>query len=133
MRISIYLNHQQLLNFIDHIQPPTMAIGSHGWQLLADLQSQPKDIYFNKYYPDSFYETGLKDFLQHRNLDEIEICGAQTQYCLDTTIRVGFHLGFKISVPRHGISTMDTSILTADQINQHHLQIWQGRFAKVFD
>ncbi|MFV8763736.1 isochorismatase family protein [Oenococcus oeni] len=66
-------------------------------------------------------------------ISSIELCGAQTEYCVDTTIRVAFHLGFQISVLEDGFSTFDNEILTAKQINQHQLYIWQGTFAKIVE
>ncbi|SYW16861.1 hypothetical protein OENI_60104 [Oenococcus oeni] len=44
-----------------------------------------------------------------------------------------FYLGFQISVLKDGFSTFDNEILTAKQINQYHLYIWQGTFAKIVE
>lgn len=89
------------------------------------------DRYFIKYHPDAFYETGLEAYLKPHNLSSIEICGAQTQLCIDTTIRIAFHLGFSVTILNNGFSTFDSDHLTAEQINAHHLSIWRNVFAKI--
>nr|WP_275527215.1 hypothetical protein [Oenococcus oeni] len=38
-----------------------------------------------------------------------------------------------MSVLKDGFSTFDNEILTAKQINQYHLYIWQGTFAKIVE
>lgn len=49
---------------------------------------------------------------------------------MDTTIRVAYHLGFQIELLMAGISTLDSDLLTATQIKQHHAHIWEHRFAE---
>lgn len=110
---------------------PGMEVASEGWQLFDDLNTLGTDTYFNKTQPDSFYQTGLESFLKMNHLDHIEICGAQVEFCIDTTTRVAFHLGFKIDLLIDGITTMDSATLTAKQIKEHHSQIWKNHFAKL--
>lgn len=110
---------------------PGMEVASDGWQLFDELDTLGTDTYFNKTQPDSFYQTGLEAFLKMNHLINIEICGAQVEFCIDTTTRVAFHLGFKIDLLIDGISTMDSATLTAKQIKDHHAQIWKNHFAKL--
>ncbi|MDN6900074.1 isochorismatase family protein [Oenococcus sicerae] len=130
--IDHYRKMKQTIIFFQHIDED-MPIFSLGWQLLDNLHCQQNDIYFNKYRPDAFFETGLHDFLFHRHIDEIEIAGAQTEYCIDTSIRVACHLGYKVAILKDGFSTFDNKIISAKQINEHHLQVWQGSFASVVE
>ncbi|AZZ61299.1 cysteine hydrolase [Oenococcus sp. UCMA 16435] len=131
-RIDHYRNERKPLVFLQHIDE-NMPIFSREWSLFDDLHNQVTDRYFNKYRPDSFYQTGLESFLKLNKISSIELCGAQTEYCVDTTIRVAFHIGFQISILKDGFSTFDNEILTAKQVNQHHLHIWQGSFAKIVE
>ncbi|MDI4585117.1 isochorismatase family protein [Oenococcus sp. UCMA 14587] len=131
-RIDRYRSEKKPLVFLQHIDE-NMPIFSHEWSLFDDLHNQATDRYFNKYRPDSFYQTGLESFLKLNKITSIELCGAQTEYCVDTTIRVAFHLGFRISILKKGFSTFDSDVLTARQINRHHLHIWQGSFAKIVE
>lgn len=131
-RIKQYRSDQKPVVFVQMVSD-IKPIFSERWELLSDVDSQMTDTYFNKYYPDAFYETGLEIFLRHHHANSIELAGAQTQLCIDTTIRVAFHLGFQVSILKGGFSTFDSDILTAKQINQHHLSIWQGSFAKIVE
>lgn len=128
-RIDRYREAQRPIIFIQHTEPG-MEVASAGWQLFPDLHAAGSDVYYNKTRPDSFYQTGLEVFLKMNQLRTIEICGAQVEYCVDTTIRVAYHLGFQIELLMAGISTLDSDLLTATQIKQHHAHIWEHRFAE---
>jgi Amidases related to nicotinamidase len=128
-RIDQYRQLNKPIVFIQHTEPG-MEVGGDGWQLFDELNNIGTDTYFNKTKPDSFYQTGLESYLKMNDLKEIEICGAQVEFCVDTTIRVAFHLGFKIDILIDGITTMDSELLTAKQIKQHHAHIWENRFGE---
>lgn len=49
-----------------------------------------------KHYPNSFRETGLDALLKDLAVDEIHVAGAMTNMCVDTTIRAGFDLGYRM-------------------------------------
>lgn len=131
--------NKRILNYRDSNHPIIFVqmvsgikpIFTERWKLMPDLNFEASDNYFNKYQPDAFFETGLSDFLKHRHISSIEIAGAQTQLCIDTTIRIAFSYGYSIFILKDGFSTFDSKLLKAKQINQHHLQIWQNSFAKV--
>lgn len=128
-RIDQYHQAKLPVIFIQHTEPG-MEVASKNWQLFDSLHAFGTDTFYNKTKPDSFYQTGLESYLKMNHLDSIEICGAQVEFCVDTTIRVAYHLGFEINLLIDGITTIDSKLLTAKQIKQHHAQIWQHRFAE---
>lgn len=131
-RIDQYRALNRPIIFIQHTEPG-MEVASQNWQLFSDIHAQGTDTYFIKTRPDSFYQTGLESYLKMNQLNQIEICGAQVEFCVDTTTRVAFHLGFKIDLLIDGITTMDTDYLSAAMIKQHHAHIWEHRFAEFVD
>ncbi len=131
-RIDQYREANHPIIFIQHTEPG-MAVASSNWQLFPELHVRDTDTFYNKTRPDAFYQTGLESFLKMNHLNSIEICGAQVEFCVDTTIRVAYHLGFKITLLIEGITTINSDFLTATQIKRHHQQIWKHRFAEFVD
>ncbi|KRN82273.1 hypothetical protein IV87_GL000354 [Pediococcus ethanolidurans] len=95
-----------------------------------DFNSQ-KDEFIVKTKPDAFYHTNLEAYLKTYNSRSIEICGGQTEYCVDTTIRVACHLDYKVEVTRGLTTTFDSDLLDAQTIIKHHESIWDGSFATM--
>ncbi|WP_263850754.1 isochorismatase family protein [Loigolactobacillus backii] len=129
-RIKAYHQTNLPVIYVQHTDAE-LPYGSEAWQLDAKITRSPTDRVFLKYHSDSFFETGLKSYLRHRNLQSIEVCGLQTEYCVDTALRVGHHLGFKMSILAGLSSTFDNELLPAIKIRAHHESIWQGSFAEV--
>ncbi|BAP85809.1 amidase [Paucilactobacillus hokkaidonensis JCM 18461] len=130
-RIMSYRTVGKQVIFVQH-NDKDMPLNSKSWEFADQLDITNADSVVSKTYPDSFLETNLESILRDNEYTNFEICGAQTEYCIDTTIRVGFHLGYQISVQHDLVGTLNNEIMTAEQINKHHEHIWQGRFAKVF-
>jgi hypothetical protein len=56
----------------------------------------------------------------------------QTEYCIDTTCRVAFELGFKVIMPEWTNTTFDNGDIPASQICEYHnRRIFADRFAEV--
>ncbi|MFD0897748.1 cysteine hydrolase family protein [Loigolactobacillus binensis] len=128
-RIALYRQRRKPIIFIQHHEPE-MIMGSVAWQLAPELDYQGEPI-VHKAHPDSFYQTNLQQVLTAQGLTDLELCGCQTEFCIDTTLRVAFHLGYHLSIMQGAFGTCDTPTLTAAQINAHHAHIWAGRFATV--
>lgn len=129
-RIDQYRQAHRPIVFVQHVDED-LPYDSQAWQLATGLHRLPADRVILKYHSDSFFETGLADFLHHRSILAVEVCGLQTEYCIDTVIRVGHDLGFKMAIISGLDSTFDTKDLSADQIIKHHEMIWNGSFAEV--
>jgi nicotinamidase-related amidase len=105
---------------IQHEEPGSpMAHGAEGWKLDPELQVQPSDVYIRKTTPDSFHNTDLLAVLQTRGIKQLVVCGLQSEFCVDSTMRRALALGFPVTLVADGHSTMDNSVLTAAQIVAH--------------
>ena len=106
--------------------------GTPGWEIAADIRPGPGERVVRKRFNSAFRETDLRAYLEDRGVGTLLVVGIQTEYCVDTTIRVAFEHGFEVVVPEMTNSTFDSGGLTAAQI--HHLinrRILAGRFARA--
>jgi nicotinamidase-related amidase len=69
--------------------------GSEGWKLDPRLDTGVDDIHVRKTAPDSFHHTELLDILAARSIDELVICGLQSECCVDATTRRALALGIR--------------------------------------
>lgn len=78
-----------------------------------------------------FYRTDLDATLKAAGIDALVICGLQTEYCVDATVRSAFEREYAVTVAAGAHSTFDSKLLTAATIIAHTESIWNGRYAKV--
>jgi nicotinamidase-related amidase len=93
--------------------------GTDGWQLAGRLHTQPDDLRVHKTTPDSFHRTELHPLLQSQDVRRLVICGLQTEYCVDTTVRRALALGYEVLLVADAHSTLDNGVLSAPQIVAH--------------
>ncbi|HET7526697.1 MAG TPA: cysteine hydrolase family protein [Burkholderiaceae bacterium] len=106
--------------WIQHEDDGPLARGSDGWQLDARLAVRPDDIRLRKTATDSFHKTELHAWLQSHGIDRLIVCGLQSDFCVDSTIRRALALGYPVVLVSDAHSTIDNGILTAAQISAHH-------------
>ncbi|WLD94248.1 cysteine hydrolase family protein [Alkalihalobacillus sp. AL-G] len=107
--------------YVQHEFPEgPMKRGEQGWQLHPQLE-QPlsNEVIINKTLPNSFAGTTLKQTLDQLHATHLYICGAQTDYCVDSTCRGAFDLQFDVTLITDAHTTADNEHLTAEQIIQH--------------
>lgn len=97
-----------------------LSYGTAGWQLAAGLEVQPTDTYLRKKATDSFHQTDLHAVLQAKGIQNLIICGLQSEFCVDTTTRRALALGYPVVLVSDGHSTVGNSTLSAAQISAHH-------------
>ena len=73
---------------------------------------------------DSFLGTTLGAELRHRGIDALVVCGAATEFCVDTTIRRAASESYRVVVAADAHTTKDRPVLTAVQIIAHHNWVW---------
>ncbi|GEP18756.1 cysteine hydrolase family protein [Pediococcus argentinicus] len=118
----IYVQHQD-----EELVPNTTA-----WQFAPELDVPEDATVVAKIHPDSFYHTELQKVLDDLEVTDLEICGAQSDYCVDTTIRVAFDRGYKIRIGYDMHTTEDSKYMTALQMRDYFKDMWNGRFAEVY-
>ena len=78
-------------------------------------------------------ETGLKEYLDQQGIEQLVLCGMQTEYCVDTSVKVGFEYGYKLVIPEGAVTTFDGEDIPAETLNEFYENIWAERFADVLD
>ncbi len=91
-----------------------------GWQLAEALETAPEDIRVRKTTPDSFYQTHLQKLLQREEIERLIICGLQTDYCVNATVRQALKLGYDVVLASDAHSTVDNGNLSAEDIIAEH-------------
>jgi hypothetical protein len=84
-----------------------------------------------KHHPDAFQDTNLQPELESRGIERLVIAGIQTEYCVDTTCRRAYSLGYDVTLVKDAHSTWDTDCLTAPQIIAHHNNVLGGWFVEL--
>jgi nicotinamidase-related amidase len=108
-----------------------LAAGSEGFPFRPELQPLPSEAVIVKRNCSAFQDTGLDAELRAAGVDHLIICGMQTEYCVDTTVRSAFERGFRVTLAADGHTTFDTPALEAEAIVAHHNQTMGGSFAAV--
>ncbi|MFE8103092.1 isochorismatase family protein [Brenneria goodwinii] len=109
--------------FIQHIEGE-MTEGSELWRILPELAQPDGAIYVNKTACDAFWNTELENVLSRLDANNVVICGCATDYCLDTTIKVGASKGYAITVASDAHTTSDRTYATAQQLIGQHNEVW---------
>jgi len=102
-----------------------------GWVIHPSIQPESTDVIIQKNHPDSFQETQLQQKLERLGITDLVLAGIQTEFCVDTTCRRAYSLGYNVTLVQDGHSTWDTEELTAPQIIAHHNQNLGGWFATL--
>ena len=97
-----------------------LAHGAEGWQLAEGLEMSGKDLRVRKTTPDSFYQTDLRKLLPSEDFERLVICGLQTDYCINATVRQAHQLGYDVVLAADAHSTVDNGPMSADDIIAEH-------------
>ncbi|QXI14046.1 cysteine hydrolase family protein [Pseudomonas zeae] len=97
-----------------------LAHGAEGWQLAEGLETSPKDLRVRKTTRDSFYQTDLGKFLPGEDFERLVICGLQTDYCVNATVRRAHELGYDVVLAADAHSTVDNGNMSAEDIIAEH-------------
>ena len=107
-----YIRHLELGSEFDPNEPTSQF---HHQLILVNHQV------ITKYHHSAFYETSLHEILQQQNIDTIDICGYQIEYCVDATIKTGHFLGYNVRIHQNHIHTFNSSTLSKQDIKDHYL------------
>jgi len=107
------------------------AYDTPGWEIHPSIARVERDVVVQKQTPDAFHKTNLHSELESRGIKELVIAGLQTEYCIDTTCRRAFSLGYTVTLVKDAHSTWNSSHFTAQQIIEHHNRVLGGWFATL--
>ena len=119
--------------FIRHSEDEgLLAMGSDNWQVYHELKPQENEKIFNKYYNSIFKDSELKEYLDSKSITDLTFVGMQVEFCIDTSVKVGFEYGYNITIIEDAISTFDNEYLSANTILSFYKEkIWRDRFAQL--
>lgn len=84
--------------------------GTYGAEIHDLVKPEPHEKVVIKYYPNSFYETDLLEYLKANNINQLIIAGMMTHMCVDATSRAAKDLGFPIQIIGDACATRDLEI-----------------------
>ena len=80
------------------------------------------------------HEGGAGDGLESLGAKRIVMCGMQTEFCFDVSVKVAFELGYDVTVPREAVTTFDSGFAPGEVLTAYFEdRIWDGRYARVLD
>jgi nicotinamidase-related amidase len=101
------------------------------WQVCPEIAPMEGESRVDKATRDSFYQTELDDILHRLHIKTLIFCGMQTEYCVDTTCRRAYTLGYDAFLASDGHTTFNSKVLPASQIIAHHNFVLPTRFLQV--
>ena len=105
--------------------------GTSGWEIHPTIVPKEGDLVIEKETPDAFHKTNLHQDLKSKGIEKLVIAGLQTEYCIDTTCRRAYSLGYKAVLAKDAHSTWDSPNLSAEQITAHHNRVLGGWFVTL--
>lgn len=104
---------------------------TYGWEIVKEISPAEGEKIIPKQYNSAFKDTTLEKELIDMDISELIVVGLQTEFCIDTTIRVAFEKGYKVVIPEKTNTTINGTILSAKDIFEHHHTIFNNRFGKI--
>lgn len=121
----IYVRH-------DDGEGSELTRGMDGWQIEHQVAPLENEVIFEKQYNSAFVKTGLKAYLEQKEVKTIILVGMQTEYCMDATCKSAFEHGYKVIVPEMTNTTFDNEYMTGEKLFKfYNDKIWNHRFAEV--
>ncbi|MEK4628787.1 cysteine hydrolase family protein [Solibacillus sp. FSL R7-0682] len=131
-RISLYRGLQKPIIFVQHCDEELVP-EEKTWAIIDNLDVKEQDYFVRKTHANSFYKTNLKNLLEQLSVQKIEFCGAQTEYCMDATIKFSHGLGYENFMAHKATSTLNNSYMSAKETIDFYESIWNHRFLKLID
>jgi nicotinamidase-related amidase len=103
---------------------------SEGWQIHPATGYRPDDVVIEKRNCDAFQDTELQSQLEASSISNIVLAGMCSDYCVDTTCRRAFSLGYDVVLASDAHTTLSKDHMSAEMIVQHHNVILGSDFAK---
>lgn len=107
--------------------------GTERWKIHPRIAPLEGDLIVKKRTPDSFLGTTLREEMGSRNIEGLVLAGMQTEYCVDTTCRRAFSLGYDVTLVADAHGTWDNDDLSAAQIIAHHNEVLGSWFATAMN
>ncbi|GAA5868045.1 hypothetical protein JCM3774_001580 [Rhodotorula dairenensis] len=110
--------------FVQHEADDELVYGTPEWQLADGLDLSPEaaddQIYVRKRGSDAFHRTDLAALLATRGIASLVVCGMQTEFCVDSTVRRALALGCPVTLVADGHTTAPNGIVPVRDVIAHH-------------
>lgn len=117
--------------FVRHDDGYELTKGVEGFEIFEAFSPLPGERIFDKHVNSAFKESGLLSYLKEKGENKVMIAGAQTEYCIDATIKGGFEHGLEIIVPAYCNTTVDNEFLSGEETYRYYNEMmWNRRYAK---
>jgi nicotinamidase-related amidase len=119
--------------YIQHCGPKGAndELGTPGWEIHPFISPVKGDVVVHKCHPDAFQDTNLHNILESEDIGNLIITGIQTEYCVDTTCRRAYSLGYHVTLVKDAHSTWDTDHCAAEEVIAHHNEVLGGFFVEL--
>lgn len=108
-----------------------LSSDSAGFAYHSSLMPLSEETVIIKCHCNAFQDTRLAEHLRSEKIDDLTVCGMQTQYCVDTFVRAAVDRSFQVRLVSDAHTTFGTTILSADSIIAHHNDVLNGSFASL--
>ncbi|MEY8701158.1 cysteine hydrolase family protein [Streptococcus ferus] len=105
--------------------------GSLAWQIHESVAPLAGEVIIDKTYNSAFKETELQAYLDEQGIEQLIIMGMSTNFCIDTTIKVAYELGYQLAVIRDGTTTGFSGKVDLKGLIDQYETIWSWNFAQV--
>ena len=109
--------------YIQHTEDEEFTKDTFTWQISQRITPQEGELIVEKPTWDAFHRTKLHDELQRLGITNLVICGMQSEFCVDTTTRRAFSMGYQSVLVRDAHSTFDNEALIGSEIVEHHNKV----------
>ncbi|HBX81349.1 MAG: cysteine hydrolase family protein [Propionibacteriaceae bacterium] len=109
-----------------------MPIGSEGWQFVPELAPAEGEPVVHKTFRDAFEATELESLLATRGVGHLVVTGAQTDFCVRSTLHGALVRGYDATLVSDAHTTEDLSEWGAPppgQVIAHTNLYWDGQKA----
>lgn len=109
---------------------PVFAPSSKGAEISEVVAPTMGEPVITKNYPNSFRDTGLKELLDEKGIEEVFVIGAMSQMCVDATVRAANDFGFRTVTIHDACATRDLEFggITAPAAHVHAAMMWAFEF-----
>ncbi|MDG2942650.1 cysteine hydrolase family protein [Exercitatus varius] len=122
-RIDNYTAQNKPIIFVQHTDE-SLRKNSHDWKIVSDLHVNKGTFFVEKKAPSAFYQTELDSLLKRENIASLEICGAETPFCIEATVQAAHNLGYKLYMKKGATTTNFQRYMTAENTVKHYEAIW---------
>ena len=114
---------------------PIFLEGTNGVEIHENVKPLEGEKVFQKYFPNSFRDTGLLEYLKENDVTEVVITGMMTHMCVDATTRAAFDFGYKCTVIGDTCASRDLEIngktVKADEVHHAFLAALEFFYAEI--